>query len=177
MMVLQNVPPQPTPPVNLGSFHEKLDAFSKIVVKWLGQSTRLINRVALGVVLVQPVSDRPSGYRRLSKYLRAVEIDAEKTQDFGYRINRSRTETFSDEQIVINRICTWGLGFPMATSLELRGPAATAKTTTFGWLVRVDMDINTWAEFEGTFHPSRAIEIFECLRKYAIEIGQKGDVA
>src|SRR5215471_16029718 len=77
--------PGPNVPT-IGLLHDAISFFRPLLLKWFGICPET-TRVALGMVLIQPVTDPPSGYRVLSRYLRDwVRLDPDGSTEFNYCI-------------------------------------------------------------------------------------------
>jgi len=165
------------PPSNIEApFVVALGSFLQVAERWLpvGPSLR---RLAFGAVLLRPVSDRVAGYQGLIPYLQEyVRISPERSSDFSYQINRPRR--FDDElKIKINRLSKWSVGQAQVAQFALT-PGTTpyvsvGQATTS---IRLELDINTDAEFQGDLPPQRLPELFRELVNQGNEIAERGDV-
>jgi|GEM_PF-5086402 len=177
-----SIPQTLTPPMMpafMQDFPKELRAFSTVVEKWLTITTRPMHRVALGVSLIQPISDRPSGYNLLNKYLSGMNLDGEQSRDFMYQINRPRNIAVGGQQITANRLMTWNSLIFRAVRMDISDVATVIAhgSEEPGQVIRVQMDLNTAAELEGRIDPLSASKIFDIFKDYAIEISEKGDVS
>ena len=159
--------------LSIGTLDQARKRFQKVVETWLSLDHQA-QRLAVGVVLFQPTTDRVSGYNLMSEYLPSVKIDAEGSRDFMYRINRPRQLSLGDRDVEVNRLTAWGalirqsvFMFPLQSGVK--------KTSSPLHAVRVEMDINTAAEYEGTFGTEESRRIIEKLFDYADEIARTGD--
>ena len=166
-------------PVFMGDFLSVMEDFSQVAASWLAIATRPMHRIALGLALVQPINDRPTGYALMGRYLPSVQLDGANSRDFIYQINRPRTVNIGGRQITINRLLVWNSVIYMGAEMNvnLSGTRATSQALEpLDQVIRVQMDLNTSAEFEGTIDSPTACEIFEVMRGYAVEIGERGDI-
>src|SRR5262245_4280331 len=65
---------------SVGRFDAMCHRFKELVDRWLTSSPSL-NRIAFGGVILLPVPDRATGYKRLVPYLPSVKIDPIGTRD------------------------------------------------------------------------------------------------
>lgn len=165
------------------SFRKSLDVLLPLVEKWLTlNNCPAAKRLALGVVLLQPVDTKQQGYEKLGPYLeKVVTLDPAGSSDFRYTINRRRNSEIVPD-LEINRLTTWFVWVWKRVKLSVRMRSDTEvtreqETGEQQMACRLDMDINTVAEFQGEFTPQRQGELLQELSKLATEIAVKGDVA
>lgn len=159
----------------LASFSTALEIFQPVVDQWL-KMTPSLSRLAFGAVLVIPVNDKQEGYRRLNSYLSKMELDPEGSSDFLYQINRPRSsKTISN--LTINRLAKWSVALRTVGQISILGLRmqymATAPETIS---IRLELDINTAAEFKDELTPSQFPSLFQELVKLGEEISTKGDI-
>lgn len=154
----------------VGNVTALLDPFLDLVDRWFPRGPRL-TRLALGVTGILPVGSHEEAYRTLGLYLRHyVRVDPA-SSDFIYRINRRRPSRTDRAGLKINRLCSWS-----ALRMALLGPIPTALVTRRErFACRVELDINTAAEFQGLFEPEECGQTFRELRELGVEILAKGD--
>jgi hypothetical protein len=168
----------PTEARSIGFFPEILNVFLPLMSRWLEKSPPVV-RIAFGAVLLEPVPDKPSGYRRLSEFLQTVRIDPEGSEDFLYQINRPRTSALRIDNLVINRLSKWsvslyqrlGLGFGLP-SLQAIQSFSSAPL----YACRIELDISTPAVSTGELTHGRLVELYRELVDLAVEITVSGDV-
>jgi hypothetical protein len=157
----------------LGSFPEALRSFVELMTKWLKMCPP-IDRLAFGALLVLPVEDKRTGYRQLSALL-PLEVDAEGSSDFTYSINRPRPSKSGIPNLKINRLSKWAFVVLRLAAVSVGrhvghapydGPSA----------CRLELDINTAAEFEGELPQEHILRIFDELVDLGQEIASKGDI-
>jgi hypothetical protein len=105
-----------------------------------------------------------------------MKLDAEGSSDFLYRINRRRLSQSGIENLQINRLSTWSVARAeyQAFALESGGiPRVIRGEPIFA--CRVELDVNTAAEFEGKLLPDQSLKIFTELIELAHEILLEGD--
>lgn len=161
--------------IGLGALSESAEAFRDLMGRWLelklGCSVR---RLAFGAVLVEPVPDRPAGYRLLSSFLPSVRLDPEGSWDFAYQINRPRDSSSGIANLKINRLSKWSVAEFRLASVAL--PSHRVSETVLGRACRVELDINTAAEFQEELPSSGLRQIFNELVDMALELARTGDV-
>ena len=159
----------------IGHFDEICPRFSELITRWfhLGPS---LTRLAFGVIVLLPISDRVEGYRRLAAYLPALKIDAEGSSDLLYRINRKRNSESGIENLRLNRLSTWSVASVEYKQIEITSGRATVASGEPAYTCRVEMDINTAPDFPGNFLPEKCPAVFEELIRIGSEILEKGDV-
>jgi len=161
-------------PSPLGSPEEVFPGFTRLSKSLLGSvSFPPASRLAFGTVMDLPVEDKDEGYRQLSAYL-PFRIDASNSSDFFYRINRPRLSG-TKNGLTVNRVSGWSLRIIRKTQLTLSPTghlAASAKSTGPEYACRVELDINTDAEFNGRVDEAT----FDELVVLAKEIYARGDV-
>jgi len=161
---------------SVGRFDAMCHRFKELVDRWLPSSPSL-NRIAFGGVILLPVPDRATGYKRLVPYLPSVKIDPIGTRDLLYRINRPRISRTGIKDLRVNRLATWSVGTVAFESFTVTGgqlPIVTRGKEAF--VCRVELDINTAAEFSGQFVPHQSKGTLVELVELGVEIIEKGDV-
>ncbi|MCH9035848.1 MAG: hypothetical protein IH860_00825 [Chloroflexi bacterium] len=178
--VLQAPLPNPTEPPEepspLGPFPDVLKPFEDVVNSWL-EKCPAVARLAFGAVLVLPVKDHLSGYRRLAQFLPDLKIDADGSSDLLYQINRPRKSGTDISGLIINRLSKWSVsrGTLLRISLE-PGATSTISRGTFRFACRAELDINTAADFDGDFSRESLPFVFDELTRLGKEISVKGDI-
>jgi hypothetical protein len=160
----------------VGRFDETCSRFTELVERWLPISPPL-HRIAFGGAILLPVADRVTGYKRLVPYLPSVKIDPVGSRDLLYRINRPRMSQTGIKDLQLNRLSTWAVGSFEFKALSISGGQTSIVTPgerTF--VCKVDIDINTAAEFSGEFVPDQLRETLNELVQLGNEIIEKGDI-
>jgi hypothetical protein len=161
---------------SVGRFDEVRSRFSGLIERWLPMSPSL-SRIAFGGVVLLPAPDRVTGYRMLAPYLPSVKLDPEGSSELLYRINRPRM-SHAIKDLRLNRLSTWAVGAFQITAFSITGTGKQA-TVTAGERVfacRIELDINTVAEYPGEFIPEHSQQTFNELVQLGVEIIEKGDV-
>jgi hypothetical protein len=160
---------------SVGRFVEIVSRFTEVVNRWLPMSPPL-SRIAFGAVLLLPVPDRVTGYRKLAPYLPAVTIDPEGSRDLLYRINRPRTSQIGTKDLQLNRLSTWAVGSFEFKAFSVSGGQAIVTPGERAFACRVELDMNTAAEYRGQFVPEQLPATLKELVDLGVEITEKGDV-
>ena len=153
---------------------DELNQWIPSMSRWL-ESAPDLTRIAFGGVLVQEVPDKETGYRLLSSMLPAVRLEPA-SSDFLYRINRPRPSRV-DPKVRINRLTTWSVRFVARFGIRiLGGRALPPELGPRRHAVRLELDINTPAEYEGPLRKDRLVAWFQELVEFGKEIAEKGDI-
>ncbi len=165
----------------IGSFPEVLDIFIELMRHWFDLDTSpAVQRLAFGATLLQPVENQESGYQQLSIYLRSVHLDPRNSSDFLYQINRRRDSQSKIPGLKINRLSKWSVmqllqgQFSLPISAELGHSQISTRLVNVA--CRLELDINTIAEFQGELYREQLSEIFQELVKFGKEIASEGDI-
>ncbi len=165
---------------SLGAFSSVLELFTSLAHRWLS-SCSSATRLAFGADLVQPSDSIAAAYLRLGYYLQSIKIDPENSSDFFYRINRPRLSRSGINGLKINRLSSWSVlqarllsfevaavGRPKSSHVSLAPSAQPA--------CRVELDINSSADFVGDLPSDTLNVLFSELIELANEIATQGDV-
>lgn len=158
----------------VGPFSEALNIFVPLMIRWLARCPP-IARLAFGATVYEPVKNRSAGYRRLSEYLPNVKIDPEGSTDFFYQINRPRKSDAVDG-LVINRLSKWSCAAFVPLRFVLTPQSVQHQLGNSEQACRIELDINTAAEFQGELPAGKLQPIFEQLVTFGEEIIATGDV-
>ncbi|MEO8007064.1 MAG: hypothetical protein ABI728_00885 [Betaproteobacteria bacterium] len=152
--------------------------FQAMLLPWLSRSPGA-NRIAFGAVLAYPVESRKAGYELLGKYLPSVRLDPENSRDFSFQINRPRTSASGIANVQINRLSRWSVARLSGMVIQFTGGQPTTQVfeSSKGLdACRVELDINTSPQFEGTLPPDKIEVLVRELVDLGIEIANKGDM-
>lgn len=164
----------------IGPFLEVIEPFVELMLRWFNLKTcPELKRLAFGPILVHPVDSHAAGYRQLSAYLPNVKLDPEGSSDFLYQINRVRDSTSKIDGLRINRLSKWSVATVQTIGFFV-GPISDIsismdKVGLFR-ACRLDLDINTAAEFTGPLPKKQLSLIFQELVDLAKEIAVEGDI-
>jgi hypothetical protein len=163
----------------LGSFPNELDKFIQLMQKWFALKTcpATILRLAFGAVLLQPVESLRQGYELLAEYLKKyVKLDVEDSSDFLYSINRSKNSVSVAEDLRINRLSKWSVASLKTVGFSIAPTPLKFVSEPEQFVCRLELDINTFADFTGKFSPEKLLVIFQELVELGKEIAEKGDI-
>ena len=155
---------------DLGSLPEALGEFVPLALKWLDNSPPVL-RLAFGAEISVPAPNHEEAYRLLDSYLHTVELDTS-ASDFNYSINRKRPSCVGIKGLRLNRLSRW---YALLRRIALKKADGVATAAEF-YSCRLDMDINTGADFTGPLAKEKLKDIFRELVSLASEIAEKGDV-
>jgi len=162
---------------SIGSFQTELDLFITLMTRWLKISPPL-RRLAFGTILVLPIESKQSGYELLGNYLPNVKLDPVGSSDFLYQINRPRVSQTANSDLTINRLTKWSvlkrglIGFELSPN----APAASLVPSSETLACRVELDVNTSADYKGDLPTEKLTEIFNELIGLTKEITLEGDI-
>jgi hypothetical protein len=127
-----------------------LPFFVDLMTRWIENGPEF-TRIALGVVVHEPVPSREEGYRRLARYLPAVKIDPEGSSELFYQVNRPRKSQVI-EGLKVNRLSKWSVALSVPFSFSLLGPAQSqfGRVNEGETTCRIELDINTDPAFSGS---------------------------
>jgi len=159
----------------IGGYSEYLDMFSDLMRAWLDlEDFPAINRLAVAPILLQPVGSLPDGYQRLSEYLPSVQIDPHGSSDLVYQINRPRESRSRISGLRINRLSKWSVATIRLFTLTGAGPSSRPEAQHRA--CRLQLDVNTAAEFDGELPADGLIPLLQELMDLAGEIASHGDI-
>lgn len=134
-------------------------------------------RLAFGAVALCDRAGKVEAYQLAKDLIGHIDLDPEKDTDLLFQINRRREIKVDNKPILINRLSKWSaIGLiPGTLNHETRAfePTNVAKPQ---YATRVEVDINTPAENLDAMSPANAIETFNHLAAFGLEIIEKGDL-
>jgi len=163
----------------IGPFPDTLEGFLHLMLRWLGsEDCPELARVAFGSVLLQPVGSRDESYRRLGSYLPSLQLDAQGSSDFLYRINRPRASTAGLAGLRINRLSTWSAVVLRSAKFAIgTGPGPTVwSSAREEHACRLELDVNTMSDFKGLLPRQHVVGVFQELVNLGKEIAERGDI-
>lgn len=163
----------------LGSFLQTSDTFVRFMKRWLENDCPDLGRIAFGAVLLMHVKSREDGYNTLAQLLSNVKLDPENTSDFMYQINRPRKSKLHISDLHINRLSKWSVGAINYALFRLEAGKFDTKqlyTAPETFTCRLELDINTPADYQSVLPRNKLGSIFDELIKLAKEIAVKGDI-
>ena len=169
--------PEVSPLESGGAFDSILPSLNKLTTKWL-EVCPPTNRLAVGIVLIQVVADRRSGYVQLSEYLPSVKIDPDNSTDFHYQINRPRTSKVVPG-LKINRLTKWGVrrsGMLMIAMTPGGTNVAQGGLENEQFSMRLELDMSTAEDQKDELQRDDLTSIANELIDFSAEIAVEGDV-
>jgi hypothetical protein len=161
----------------IGSLPESVGIFLPLMRRWFELETCLpAQRLAFGAILLQPVEDRSAGYRQISLYLPCVELDPEGSSDFSYQINRPRDSGSGITDLRINRLSKWSVAARARAQLSIGSAAVRYSRSQEDFSCRLELDINTAADFQEELTCEQLPQVFEELVDLGQEIAREGDI-
>jgi hypothetical protein len=162
----------------IGLLNEVTSGFTGTFANWL-TTAPVCGRLALGMIVVLPVSSKVEGYEKLKALLNGkVTLDPQKSQDFLYRINRPRPSK-AHSNISINRLSEWVVLNFNLVNFALNGigyQSGNVSTSASEFAVRISLDLSSGAEFTGDLDSTQQKALFEEFIESALEIITFGDV-
>lgn len=157
----------------IGLFNEVVEDFTSLMQNWLDLDTiPMFRRIAFGAVLHQSVDSLQKGYEILeTKYLRFSPQFDENTSDFLYQVNR-KVISQNIPDLSLNRLMKWSVGVSQ-TVIIMPTQRSLPKTH----FVRLELDINSHQEFEGTINSKTAKKLLTELTTLGSEIADNGDIS
>ena len=163
----------------LGSYANFEDDFRKLMLRWI-DNCPAVHRIAYGCVLLLPTENLSDAYSKLNDLLPAVDIDLENTWEFMYRINRKRDSRCGIQQLKINRLSTWSASRIIDTLVDISSGRNRPPKVTYSpnpkCFCRLELDINTAAEYAQELDKNFVKDIFSELVEAGNEIAVAGDV-
>lgn len=163
---------------NIGELEPALQSAVKLVMPHLVQHYDA-TRFAIGVVALQPSSDKQSSYRQIEQLLPRLNLDLEGGSDFLYQINRPRPSS-AIRGLTINRIAKWstmsitGMEFMVAVGQPM-GVVHSAGEPLYA--AGVEVDVNSAPEHgRDAVRPHQREPLLKELATQALELVHGGDV-
>ena len=163
--------------LNIGLFPDARETFIGICQRWFAQTDLPdFGRLAVGAVLNHPEVSRDAGYGRLPEYLPVQNKD--NSSDFVYQLNVPAPSGTGIEGLRINRLSKWSVVVMRRLGFQLTIGGATAapllQTAQPIHALRLELDINTAAGFEGALPKARLSDILGELVNCASEVASNG---
>ena len=160
---------------SIAPLEESINRFAEFLTTWFEICPSAV-RLAFGAILLIPVGSKEDGYRLLNRYLPSFTLDAERSSDFSYQINRWRLSQ-SIEGLRINRLSRWSTAKRQKSTIAIGpGGIVPSQLQDAEFSCRLELDINTAPEYEGEFDQGRTATLYQELVTLGIEITDKGDI-
>jgi hypothetical protein len=164
--------------VDIGEVTQAVPAFINLVQGWLRDRSPDLFRLAFGATVRLPVHGRNQGYRHLSCYL-PFSIDAERSSDFLYQINRPRPSQ-SLPGVGINRLTRWSVTVTTNVTVELPAPPmfnpGTVSPRSTEHACQIVLDVNSMPGLKEPFTRDRVLPLLDELVAFSVEIVREGDI-
>ncbi|MGE0363256.1 MAG: hypothetical protein AB7H93_13350 [Vicinamibacterales bacterium] len=149
----------------IGLFEEARAAFIVLAHRWLAlPDLPEMARLAFGAVLLHKESSRRDGYQRLPEYV-PIDVSPDST-DFMYQINHP-VDSRTVPGLRINRLSKWAVGsFKMVALRLAHGEPRPAMSPNATFALRLELDINTAAEYRGALPRTELAKLFGELVEY-----------
>jgi len=159
---------------SLGPFQGGLESIRTVAERWTSlEMCPSFQRIAMGAVLLFPVTDRVAGYRVVQDLLPAVRLEPENSFDFSYQINRPRPVDLWGQTIRVNRLSKWSVAKFQVSRILLGSPRTVSGEPQFA--CRLELDISTDQDFQGELTRQQMRTLFNQFAEFAIEISKQGD--
>jgi hypothetical protein len=153
-----------------GTVDDWVAVFREITGAFTGDAKVDVNRMAVGLVLLEPVPTKEAGYQRLNEHLDPhVKLDP-RSSEFRYQVNRPRPSAVLEGNV--NRVSEWSVARLQATKSGMD-----FKPGDFSYMVRLALDINTPPDAPEAIPHDRQGEVIEELLELGLEIAREGDIA
>ena len=160
----------------IGSYDDSVPEFQTKMKRWLTGFVP-IARLAFAAILLQPAANAAAACRILAPLLPRVQIDAEETSDFIYRINRRRESRSGAGDLAINPLSTWSVLELTQSIVDFSsGGASIHAAPNRQSVVRLELDINTAPDDRLSIEPARTAALLDELVGIGAEIAANGDL-
>jgi len=164
--------------LSIGTASTVLDLFIPPILRWFGLATcPPAKRLAFGAILLHAVADQEAGNRLFSNYLPHIVLDDGNIRDFGYQGNRRRQTKTGIPDLDINRLAKWSMIQAQPRLIELSSSSAVNIEVPHQDACRLELDMNTSAEFKGDITREQLPALFQELAKLGKQIVGEGDVS
>lgn len=151
---------------------KKLHNFRNLAETWFTTFSDSVQRIALGVILRNPVSTLSEGYQLLQSFLPGGCLGSENVTDFLYRVNRPR-EAQSYPGLRLNRLSEWSVVTTIGYIVRGVNPSSALAQNEQLW-TQASFDLNTDANHTKPLEPQAQKAIFSELVDLAQELAIKG---
>lgn len=163
----------------VSSVTEAVSRIRQFVARWVESGEKIptkVNRLAVGLRAVLPVTDLAAGYATVSNYLN-FDLDSA-ARDFTFQINRPR-ESGVSTGVTVNRLTKWFVGRIMRQPLIVTPQgilAALELSSAVETGVNTELDLNTAPDPDRTFAPESFLPHLDEFTRFAFEILSEGDI-
>jgi hypothetical protein len=161
---------------SLGAWPMVCDEFFKGTTDWVGSFDRPVVRMAFGATLYSRFPDRQAAYSALIGLLKSVQGDPKRLNELVFRINWP-VNSKSLNDLMLNRITQWAVLEMRAFQLVIQsGAEPVVGSTPVTFVIRLELDHNTDAQWATPFDPRRLVPIYRELVELAYENAEKGEL-
>jgi len=162
---------------SIGSFPDIGDKFTKLMHGWLSSATApVLQRLAFGAVLLQPVDSYEDGYRLLSRYLTNIKLEAS-WQDFLYQVNKPRLSKVQElEGHSVNRLTKWSCASWQRRLVQMGSEGTKDVSGEKHYACRLELDLSTSGEFIGELPKTALASELSEQYQWGKEIAARGDI-
>ena len=125
----------------------------------------IAGRLAMGAVLIEPTTNRETGYLRLRDFIKSAVPTGEVT-DFMYQVNHPRDTITGIQGLRINCLAKWSVSVFQLIAVSA-GMHTAAPPHSF---VNLELDISTSGDRADTIPPNQIIAVLDDLQVAAAEI-------
>ena len=158
---------------SIGSWKDASTSFQEAVIKWLGQTTTSVVRLAVGAILLHEVDSREIAYKTLDELLASVAIDPE-MKELVFRCNWP-VESKVVAGLMVNRITSWSALRATRNLLQVTGESFNVVSGPELHAVRLEIDHSTDQAHSTPFESGQLIPIFKELIELAQQNAEKGE--
>lgn len=162
----------------LGPFDETKSQFLAFSRKWLAESP-VLKRIALGMVLTQPVAGKPEAMQMLQERIARPCLELSEVSDLTYRVNRRRAYSLvPGTEIEINRLQTWSVVTyaGLVATIELPPGGMQAVEVPGSMAAQLQLDVNTVPGSSVELPTESLVPLVGHLAELGTEIAAKGDI-
>jgi hypothetical protein len=153
-------------------------AFTELTRPWLKSTEVSFRRVGFGLNAVLSVPDRISAYHILSDLVASVKIDADRTSELFYQINRPVSSQVLGNEIRLNRLMKWSSPVFRVAAMQVMPTGVTPSgLVSEQHYAGLDNDVNTPAERVESLDRGLLGPIYDELVEMALENLEFGELA
>lgn len=150
-----------------------VEGFAEQVNRWFAHAPDL-RRLALGVILLDPIESLRAGYVSLQPLLPIINFgDPSGLSDFLVQFNRPHTSQITHEPV--NRLLKASVASEELLELASGSDGPPGRTINRLFAVRMEVDTSTYAARSQPFGREMLVPILNELVGYALELAHKGD--
>lgn len=163
----------------IAGYEDAYKVFKNVTDKWfVSIEISQIKRLAYGGIFVKSQENHVAAYEELDELLPDVSIDSKNSSDFLYQINRPRILEIDSLNIKVNRLSKWSVGAAFEREFVLVDglPKFTSAPAVYNIHNKLELDINTEADFDGIIPIELQLKVFQELVTLGDQIVEQGDI-